>query len=160
MNRTNNIPVGGALLGRVIDATGAPLDDRGPIDALAQLPIDRPASADTTPLADQLLETGIKVIDLFAPIVRGGTSTITAAPGVGLIVTSSELIQRIAARYGGCAVIADLADGIYPLSDLVADLRSGGGGQPVAGVGGGGETRRRGKGGGGHTRAGPPASHF
>jgi F-type H+-transporting ATPase subunit beta len=122
----DHLPVGDALLGRVIDATGAPLDDRGPIHATAQLPIDRPAGTEPTQLADQLLETGIKVIDLFAPIVRGGTSTITAMPGVGLIVTSSELIQRIAARHNGCAVIADLEDGIYPLSDLVADLRSGG----------------------------------
>jgi F-type H+/Na+-transporting ATPase subunit beta len=131
MNRTTNIPVGDALLGRVIDASGAPLDERGPINA-AQLPLDRPADADVTPLPDQLLETGIKVIDLFAPLIRGGTSTITAMPGVGLIVSSSELIQRIAARHGGCAVIADLEDGIYPISDLVADLRSGGIDQHVA----------------------------
>jgi F-type H+/Na+-transporting ATPase subunit beta len=125
MNHITDIPVGDALLGRVIDATGAPLDNRGSIDATAQLPIDRPVGADIAPLTDQLLETGIKVIDLFVPIVRGGTSTMTAVPGVGLIVLSSELIQRIAARHGGCAVIADLEEGIYPLSDLVADLRSG-----------------------------------
>jgi len=136
MNRTTSIPVGDTLLGRVIDATGAPLDDRGLINATAQLSIERPVSADVTPLPDQLLETGIKVIDLYAPIARGGTSTITTMPGVGLIVSSSELIQRIAARHGGCAVIADLEDGIYPLSDLVADLRSGGVNQHVAIVAG------------------------
>ena len=136
MNPTTNIPVGDALLGRVIDATGAPLDDRGLINAAVHLPINQPASADPAPLPDQLLETGIKVIDLFAPIRRGGTSTMTAMPGVGLIVISSELIQRIAARHGGCAVIADLADGSYPLSDLVADLRSGGVDQHVAIVAG------------------------
>jgi len=135
MNRMTDIPVGDALLGRIIDATGAPMDDRGPI-AAPRMPIDRPAGADLTPLADQLLETGIKVIDLFAPIVRGGTSTITAMLGVGLIVTSSELIQRIAARHGGCTVIADLEDGIYPLSELVADLRSGGVDRHVAIVAG------------------------
>jgi F-type H+-transporting ATPase subunit beta len=136
MNPTTDFPVGDALLGRIIDATGASLDDRGLINALTQLPIDRPADADPMPLANQLLETGIKVIDLFAPIVRGGTSTMTAMPGVGLIVTSSELIQRIAARHGGCAVIADLEDGIYPLSELVADLRSGGVDRHVAIVAG------------------------
>jgi F-type H+-transporting ATPase subunit beta len=136
MNRMTDIPVGDALLGRVIDATGAPLDNRGPIDATAQLPIDRPAGADRALLTDQLLETGIKVIDLFAPIVRGGTSTMTAVPGVGMIVVSSELIQRIAVRQGGCAVIADLEDGIYPLNDLVADLRSGGVDRHVAIVAG------------------------
>jgi F-type H+/Na+-transporting ATPase subunit alpha len=81
MSRMINIPVGDALLGRVIDATGAPLDDRGPIDAASRLPIDRPEGADIAPLPGQMLETGIKVIDLFAPIVRGGTSTMSAVPG-------------------------------------------------------------------------------
>lgn len=136
MNQTITIPVGDALLGRVIDPSGAPLDNRGPIDAAAHLPIDRPVGHDAAPLSDQLLETGIKLIDLFAPIVCGGTSTMAAMPGVGLIVLSSELIQRIVARHGGCAVIADLEDGIYPLSDLVADLRSGGVDRHVALVAG------------------------
>jgi F-type H+/Na+-transporting ATPase subunit beta len=136
MNPSTNIPVGDALLGRVIDPAGAPLDNRGPIDATAYLPIDRPAGAEGKPPPDQLLETGIKVIDLFAPITRGGVSTLTAMPGVGLIVSSSELIQRIAARHGGCAVITDLEDGIYPLGDLLADLRSSGVDQHVAIVSG------------------------
>jgi F-type H+-transporting ATPase subunit beta len=135
MGDKTNIPAGDALLGRVIDATGAPMDDRGPIESAMRLPIGQPAG-DTAPLPDSLLETGIKVIDMFAPLVRGGTSTITAVPGVGLIVSSSELIQRIAVRRGGCAVIADLEDGIYPLGDLVADLRSGGVDQHVAIVAG------------------------
>jgi F-type H+-transporting ATPase subunit beta len=136
MNGTTNIPVGDRLLGRVIDATGAPLDNAGPIDAPTQLPIDQPVGADGAALPDQLFETGVKLIDMFAPMVRGGAVTMTAVPGVGLIVASSELIQRVAARHGGCAVIGDLEESIYPLSDLVADLRSGGVDQHVAVVAG------------------------
>ena len=143
MNRTTNIPVGDALLGRVIDATGAPLDDRGPINATAQLPIDRPVGADVSPLPDQLLETGIKVIDLYRADRARRHKPMTAVPGVGLIVASSELIQRIAARHGGCAVIADLEDGIYPLGDLVADMRSGGSRSPCRDCRRAGRMRRR-----------------
>jgi F-type H+/Na+-transporting ATPase subunit beta len=124
MNHTTNVPVGDALLGRVIDATGAPLDDRGPIGTTATLPIDHPASADRAPLPDQLLETGIKVLDLYAPIVRGGVTPLIAGSGVGKVVASSELIQRVAARRGGCAVIAFLDHPTYGKAELVADVRS------------------------------------
>jgi F-type H+-transporting ATPase subunit beta len=110
----------------MIDAAGAPLDGGAPINAASQLPIDLPVGADATPLPDQMLETGIKVIDLYAPLARGGTHTMTAVPGVGLIVVSSELIQRVATRRGGCAVIACLDDQPYSMKDLFADLRSSG----------------------------------
>jgi F-type H+-transporting ATPase subunit beta len=123
---TGTVPVGDALLGRVIDIAGAPLDGAGPIDAVNHLPIDQPVGADTASVPDQPLETGIKVIDLFAPIARGGTYTMTAVPGVGLIVVSMELIQRVATRRGGCAVIADLDDKVYSIKDQVAELRSSG----------------------------------
>ena len=68
MITSTDIPAGDALLGRVIDASGAPLDGQGPIEAAARLPLDRPADADTSALPDQVLETGIKVLDLYAPI--------------------------------------------------------------------------------------------
>jgi F-type H+-transporting ATPase subunit beta len=123
---SNTVPVGDALLGRMIDAAGAPLDGGGPINAASQLPIDQPVGADMAPLPDQMIEMGIKVIDLYAPIARGGTHTMTAVPGVGLIVVSSELIQRVATRRGGCAVIACLDDQPYSMKDMFADLRSSG----------------------------------
>jgi F-type H+-transporting ATPase subunit beta len=124
MNATTTIPVGDALLGRVIDATGTPMDDRGPINAAAQLPIDRSSGNDAAPLPDQLLETGIKVVDLYAPIVRGGVIPMIAGSGVGKVVLSSELIQRVATRRGGCAVMAFLNHPTYGLAELVADTRS------------------------------------
>src|SRR5690242_2955380 len=98
MNHVTNIPVGDALLGRVIDATGTPIDGQGPIDAAKRLPIDQAVGIDSSPLSDQLLETGIKVLDLYAPIVRGGVIPIIAGSGVGKVVVSNELIQRVATR--------------------------------------------------------------
>ena len=82
--------------------------------------------ADAAPLPDQLFETGIKVIDLYAPIVRGGTIPIMAGSGVGKIVVSIELIQRVATRQGGCAVMAFLDHPTYGMDELVADLRGSG----------------------------------
>src|SRR5512138_2901628 len=101
-----DVPVGDALLGRVIDAAGAPADGQGPIDVAVRLPLDRTVGSDVSALPDQLLETGIKVIDLYAPMVRGGTIPMIAGSGVGKVVVSTELIQRVATRRGGCAVIA------------------------------------------------------
>jgi F-type H+/Na+-transporting ATPase subunit beta len=123
---SNLTPVGDTLLGRVLDASGAPIDGKGPLGDLPRRAIDRPIGTDSAAAAPQALETGIKVIDLYAPIARGGTITITAVPGVGMIVNSSEIIHNIATRRGGCAVMADLEDNVYSINELVADLRSGG----------------------------------
>ncbi len=124
MNPSTTIPVGDALLGRVIDATGAPVDGQGPIEAATRLPIDQAVGVDRAPLPDQLLETGIKVLDLYAPIVRGGVMPMIAGSGVGKVVVSNELIQRVATRRGGCAVMAFLDHPTYGLAELVADTRS------------------------------------
>jgi F-type H+/Na+-transporting ATPase subunit beta len=124
MNQTTNIPVGDALLGRVIDADGAPVDGQGPIEAATRLPIDQAVEVDRSPLPDQLLETGIKVLDLYAPIVRGGIIPMIAGSGVGKVVASTELIQRVATRRNGCAVMAFLNHPTYGLTELVADTRS------------------------------------
>src|SRR5215216_5221917 len=126
MNPSITIPVGDALLGRVIDATGAPMDGRGPIEAVTRLPIDQAVGVDISLLPDQLLETGIKVLDLYAPIVRGGTIPMIAGSGVGKVVVSNELIQRVATRRGGCAVMAFLDHPTYGMAELVADIRSSG----------------------------------
>jgi F-type H+-transporting ATPase subunit beta len=122
----NSIPVGDALLGRVIDAAGEPVDGQGPIDAVIRLPLDRPVGADVSVLPDQMLETGVKVIDLYAPIVRGGTIPMIAGSGVGKVVVSNELIQRVATRHGGRAVMAFLDHPTYGMAELLADIRSSG----------------------------------
>src|SRR5262249_30461516 len=117
---------GDALLGRVIDAAGAPLDGRGPLDAGTPLPIERPVGADASRLPHEMLETGIKGIDLYAPIVRGGAVRVIAGSGAGQVVGSTELIQRVATRRSGCAVMAFLDHPTYGMAELVADIRGGG----------------------------------
>jgi F-type H+-transporting ATPase subunit beta len=126
MATITTIPIGDALLGRVIDAAGQPLDGGGAIEAAGTLPAGPRVGADAAPLPDQVLETGIKVIDLYAPIVRGGTIPLRAGSGVGKIVVSTELLQRIATRHNGCAVMAFLDHPAYGMSELAADLRGGG----------------------------------
>jgi F-type H+/Na+-transporting ATPase subunit beta len=120
-------PAGEALLGRVIDAAGEPLDGGGSLAELPRLPIDRPVGADAPGAARAtLLESGIKPIDLYAPIARGGTVPLIAVPGTGMIVVSTELTHNIASRRGGCAVMVDLGDHTFSTNDLIAELRGGG----------------------------------
>jgi F-type H+-transporting ATPase subunit beta len=130
MTIVNTILAGDALLGRVIDANGTPIDGQGPIEAATRLPIDQVAGAGNEQLPDQVLETGIKVLDLYAPIVRGGVIPMIAGSGVGKVVVSNELIRRVAkrrnpdgGREGGCAVMAFLDHPTYGMAELVADVR-------------------------------------
>jgi F-type H+-transporting ATPase subunit beta len=116
-------PAGAGLLGRVVDATGAPLDGHGPLRDV------RPAAL--APLAGPgapgpLWETGVKVIDCFAPLALGGSTALLASPGVGLMVAMTELVQRLAAQRGGCAVVAELDDEAYPIAETSSMLREGG----------------------------------
>jgi F-type H+-transporting ATPase subunit beta len=121
-----DIPAGDALLGRAIDAAGQPADGGGPIEASIRLPLGQPVAAGGPELPDQMLETGIKVIDLYAPIVRSGVIPLIAGSGVGKVVVSTELIQRIATRRGGCAVMAFLDHPTYGMTELAADIRGAG----------------------------------
>jgi F-type H+-transporting ATPase subunit beta len=97
--------VGDGLLGRTIDASGRPLDGRGALRTL------HPARSTPPPAsagAPALWETGIKAIDVYAPLALGGTAALLAQPGVGLVVLVHELIHRLAAQRGGCAVMTKL----------------------------------------------------
>lgn len=71
----------------------------------------------------ELLETGIKVIDLYAPIMRGGVTTMVAGGGMGKVVTTCELIRRVASRHGGCAVVVLLDDDLYPVDATVVEFK-------------------------------------
>lgn len=121
---SSNIAPSEALLGRYVGASGAPIDDGAPLDitlpALAEAPAPQP---DWQP---RQIETGIKVLDLFAPIVRGGAISMIAGAGVGKTVLIVELVQRVATRRGGCAVLASLDDDGFSKQDVIAELRSSG----------------------------------
>jgi F-type H+-transporting ATPase subunit beta len=119
----HTFPAGAGLLGRVVDHAGAPLDGQGPLQDVrpATLAPHRQPGAPAP-----LWETGIKVIDCFAPLPLGGSVAMLASPGVGLVVAITELTKRLAAQRGGCAVIADLDDEAYPVAETVSMLREGG----------------------------------
>ena len=102
-----SMPVGEGVMGRVFDVTGNPVDERGPVKADKRYPIHRKAPAfvdqSTSP---QVLPTGIKVIDLICPFLKGGKVGAFGGAGVGKTVVIMELINNIAKLHGGVSVFA------------------------------------------------------
>jgi F-type H+-transporting ATPase subunit beta len=105
------VPVGKATLGRVFNITGDPVDGRGPVDADEYWPIHRePPSLRDLSTKTELFETGIKVIDLLTPFVRGGKAGLFGGAGLGKTVILTELIARIASAHGGYSVFAGVGE--------------------------------------------------
>jgi F-type H+-transporting ATPase subunit beta len=105
------VPVGKATLGRVFNITGEPVDGRGPVDAEEYWPIHRdPPSLRDLSTKTELFETGIKVIDLLTPFVRGGKAGLFGGAGLGKTVILTELIARIASAHGGYSVFAGVGE--------------------------------------------------
>ena len=105
------VPVGNATLGRIMDVLGAPIDEVGPIGAKDNWEIHRPApSYDEQAAANELLETGIKVIDLVAPFAKGGKVGLFGGAGVGKTVNMLELINNIATQHSGLSVFAGVGE--------------------------------------------------
>ena len=105
------VPVGDAVLGRVFDVTGQPIDERGDVGESERYSIHRPppqqAELSTT---TEMLETGIKVIDLIQPVVRGGKVGFFGGAGVGKTVLVAELIYNIATQHGGYSVFCGVGE--------------------------------------------------
>jgi F-type H+-transporting ATPase subunit beta len=113
------VPVGPATLGRIINVIGEPVDERGPVKADKYWPIHRPAPA----FVDQstgveLLETGIKVVDLIAPYPKGGKVGLFGGAGVGKTVVLLELINNIAKQHGGYSVFGGVGERTREGNDL------------------------------------------
>src|SRR5690606_29874651 len=106
-----SVPVGEATLGRVFNVLGETVDGRGPVDAAEYWPIHRDAP-DLKQLATktEVFETGIKVIDLLTPFVRGGKAGLFGGAGLGKTVILTELIARIATQHGGYSVFAGVGE--------------------------------------------------
>src|SRR5262245_15057290 len=105
------VPVGNCTLGRVFNVTGDPVDGRGPVDAEEYWPIHRepPVLRDLS-TKTELFETGIKVIDLLTPFVRGGKAGLFGGAGIGKTVILTELIARTASAHGGYSVFAGVGE--------------------------------------------------
>ena len=122
--RPVTVPVGKATLGRVFNLIGEPIDGRGPVDADDYWPIHR----DAPPLTDlstktELFETGIKVIDLLTPFVRGGKAGLFGGAGLGKTVILTELIARIASAHGGYSVFAGVGERTREGNDLWLEMQ-------------------------------------
>ena len=97
------MPVGKATLGRIMDVLGNPIDERGPVDQTLTASIHRKAPAyDELSPSQELLETGIKVIDLICPFAKGGKVGLFGGAGVGKTVNMMELINNIAKAHAAC----------------------------------------------------------
>ncbi len=118
------VPVGECTLGRVFNLLGEPIDGRGPIEVTERRPIHRepPEFADLTPKTEQF-ETGIKVIDLLVPFVRGGKTGLFGGAGLGKTVVIQELIARIATQHGGYSVFAGVGERTREGNDLWLEMQ-------------------------------------
>ncbi|UJR33823.1 hypothetical protein I4U23_021247 [Adineta vaga] len=117
------IPVGAATLGRIINVIGDPIDERGPVNAEDYAPIH----ADAPPFTDmnveqQILETGIKVVDLLAPYAKGGKIGLFGGAGVGKTVLVMELIYNVATSHGGYSVFAGVGERTREGNDLYHEM--------------------------------------
>jgi F-type H+-transporting ATPase subunit beta len=125
--RPLSVPVGRACLGRVLDVLGAPLDGGAPFAADAEHPVARPPA----PIAEvrgpeAILETGIKVIDLLCPFVRGGKTGLFGGAGVGKTVLIMEFMHAVAALHQGVSVFAGIGERIREAHELWQEMREAG----------------------------------
>lgn len=118
------IPVGAGTLGRIMNVTGDPIDERGPIKATKKLPIHAEAPAFTEQsTAAEVLVTGIKVVDLLAPYARGGKIGLFGGAGVGKTVFIQELINNIAKAHGGYSVFTGVGERTREGNDLYHEMQ-------------------------------------
>jgi F-type H+-transporting ATPase subunit beta len=121
------VPVGRETLGRLMNVVGEPIDELGPIETEKRYPIHRPAPPITELSTDtEILETGIKVIDLLEPYAKGGKTGLFGGAGVGKTVIIMELIRNIAMEHGGYSVFAGVGERTREGNDLWLEMKESG----------------------------------
>jgi F-type H+/Na+-transporting ATPase subunit beta len=121
------VPVGKATLGRIMDVLGAPIDERGPVASTLTASIHRKAPAyDELSPSQELLETGIKVIDLVCPFAKGGKVGLFGGAGVGKTVNMMELINNIAKAHSGLSVFAGVGERTREGNDFYHEMADSG----------------------------------
>jgi F-type H+/Na+-transporting ATPase subunit beta len=122
-----SVPVGTKTLGRIMDVLGRPIDDAGDIGAEEHWPIHRPSPSYAEQATEtELLETGVKVIDLIMPISKGGKIGLFGGAGVGKTVTLLELINNIAKEHGGFSVFAGVGERTREGNDFYHEMKDAG----------------------------------
>ncbi|MEK8023229.1 MAG: F0F1 ATP synthase subunit beta [Candidatus Hydrogenedentota bacterium] len=120
-------PAGKAVLGRLVNVLGQPIDEKGPIKSDHTLPIHRePPAYDTLETKPLMFETGLKVIDLLAPYMKGGKTGLFGGAGVGKTVLIMELINNIAKEHGGYSVFAGVGERTREGNDLYLEMSESG----------------------------------
>jgi F-type H+/Na+-transporting ATPase subunit beta len=121
------MPVGEASLGRVLNVVGRPVDGLGPVSQEKMMPIHRPAPAFTEQDVEvNVLETGVKVIDLLVPFPRGGKMGMFGGAGVGKTVIMMEMVHNIAMQHGGISVFAGVGERTREGNDLYHEMKDSG----------------------------------
>src|SRR5437762_6396290 len=121
------VPVGPETLGRVLNVIGEPVDEMGPVNAKKHYPIHRPApSFEDQSTRLEMFETGIKVIDLLEPYLRGGKIGLFGGAGVGKTVIIQELINNLAMKHGGVSVFAGVGERTREGNDLWLEMQESG----------------------------------
>ena len=122
-----SIPVGEKVLGRIMDVTGRPVDEMGSIETDMRWPIHRPTpSFEEQSTSKEVLETGIKVVDLLCPYVKGGKIGLFGGAGVGKTVIIMELINNIATAHGGYSVFGGVGERTREGNDLWNEMKESG----------------------------------
>jgi F-type H+-transporting ATPase subunit beta len=121
------VPVGKGVLGRILNVVGEPVDEQGPVKAEKRYPIHRPAPAfvDQSTKAE-VFETGIKVVDLLTPYLKGGKIGLFGGAGVGKTVLIMELIQNVAMQHGGFSVFGGVGERTREGNDLWLEMKESG----------------------------------
>lgn len=122
-----SVPVGKGTLGRMMDVTGAPIDNLGPVKSEKKYAIHRAApSFDEQSTKAEVLETGIKVVDLICPFLKGGKIGLFGGAGVGKTVVIQELIRNIASEHGGYSIFAGVGERSREGNDLYREMEESG----------------------------------
>ena len=126
-NQAIAVPVGEGTLGRIMNVLGEPIDEKGEIDSKETMPIHRkPPSYEDQADSSELLETGIKVIDLICPFAKGGKVGLFGGAGVGKTVNMQELIRNIAYEHSGFSVFAGVGERTREGNDMYHEMIEGG----------------------------------
>merc|ERR1711965_1254135 len=129
-SRTNapiSVPVGPETLGRIVDVLGNPIDEKGPIGEKQKMPIHRkPPTYTDQSVSNDVLETGIKVIDLMCPFAKGGKIGLFGGAGVGKTVNMMELINNIALQHSGLSVFAGVGERTREGNDFYYEMQESG----------------------------------
>jgi F-type H+-transporting ATPase subunit beta len=122
-----SVPVGAGTLGRMMDVSGNEIDHKGPVKSTKRYPIHRPApSFEEQSTKAEVLETGIKVIDLICPFLKGGKIGLFGGAGVGKTVVIQELIRNIASEHGGYSIFAGVGERSREGNDLYREMEESG----------------------------------